>query len=155
MCRISRFQLIGKACRHHACARRRDSELKPIKSGELLSNGAVRLTQIDDSTVDYNVSVKLIWFVTSATAMSTLVRAKLAVEAAIPGALAAAGLPLDAPLDITGTIYLVRQAITASGPKPSAAFVKGAARAAVDLEIERYLDRVTTPDVTVPSIAAE
>jgi hypothetical protein len=137
-------KVIGKARRSQAFRRRHDPSLTGLlPDGRILSDGTVELTQIDGSTIVYQVAPVVGWRVTSVIPpRPVLARIADAVRASVAEALAVGGLPADSRVDITSAIYTTRQAL---GRRTNNLAVQRMARAAGYLAVERYLDIVTTP----------
>jgi hypothetical protein len=143
---INGCKQIGKARRSHAFRRRYDPSLLALRSGgRILSDGSVELTQVDGSTIVYQVEPVLRYRTVPATRSAPIfTRIVRAVRAAVAEALAGAGLPADAPIDL---LPIYRTAKEALGRQTNEAAVRRVAAAAADLAVERYLDIVTTPVV--------
>jgi hypothetical protein len=141
---IRNRKLVGKARRSHNRRRLHDPSLRALApGGRILPNGDVRLTQIEGSTVDYQVAAVLGWRVTPAiSARPVLGRIASAVKASVAEALAVAGLPANTWIDHMSIITTVREAL---GKQTSEAAVQRVAAAASYLAVERHLDIITAP----------
>jgi hypothetical protein len=142
--KIKGSSLLRKARRSHAFRRRHDPSLLALRSGgRILSDGSVELTQADGSTIVYQVEPVLGYRTVPATRSAPIfTRIVRAVRVAVVEALAGAGLPADAPIDL---LPIYRTAKEALGRQTNEAAVRRVAAAAADLAIERYLDIITTP----------
>jgi hypothetical protein len=140
--RIASQKAVGKARRSHAFRRRQDPLLKGLRpGGKILPNGNVQLTQIDGSTVAYQVVPVLGWRVDPVVNQTAAIRKVVrAVKASVAEALAVAGLPADTQIDFLPSVNTVFLALDG---KKDGALIKRMADEAAYLAVERISDANT------------
>jgi hypothetical protein len=136
---------LRKARRSHYARRCRNPSLSKAVagSGKILSDGNVALSLEDGSIVNYQV-IPVVGYrvVPVVNRIATIFKIARAVEASFAEALAVAGLPADAQIDL---LPLVNTVFLALDGKNDGALIKRMADEAAYLAVERIIDATTLP----------